>query len=192
MVILTSEDFIKSLTNISDNLQGKFLGPAIREAQEADFEELVGTKMTEKLCSLVEDNSIEESGNTAYKALLDKAQYFIAYTVIARLIPICSFKIDNIGASSTSDDNIRALSMEEVLRLQNIYQDKADFYRDRLQRYILKHREELPEISENRCFDIEANLYSAASTGLFLGGPRGKENWRRYWDLCHPGYDKPF
>ena len=192
MVILTSEDFIKSLTNISDNLQGKFLGPAIREAQEADFEEIVGTAMTEKLCSLVEDGSINDSGNTAYKALLDKAQYYIAYTVIARLIPICSFKIDNMGATTTSDTNIQPLSMEEVLRLQNIYQDKADFYCDRLQRYILQHRDELPEINEYQCFEIQANLYSAASTGIFLGGVRGKENYRRYWDLRHPGYDKPF
>lgn len=190
MVILSSEEFVKSLTNVSDNIQGKFIGPALREAQDCDLEEVIGTAMTQKLQDLVENDAIGDSGNTAYKALLDKAQYFMAYTVIARLIPICSYKIDNIGATTTSDDRVQNLSMDDIFKLQAIYQDKADFYRDRLQRYILQHRAELPEICENKCLEIQANLYSAASNGIWLGGPRGN-GYGRYWGIRHIGYDNP-
>lgn len=190
MVLLCSEDFIKSVSNISDNLQGKYLGPALRETQEIDLQEVIGTAMMKKLQALVESEEIEESGNTAYKELLDNAQYFMAYTTIERLIPICSFKIDNMGANTASDDRITPLSMDDVFRLQKMYEEKADWYKDRLQKYILKHRAELPEISEFQCFDIEANLYSAASTGIWLGGVRGNGRGK-YWDLWHIGYDKP-
>lgn len=84
MVILSSEEFVKSLTNVSDNIQGKFIGPALREAQDCDLEEVIGSAMTQKLQELVENDTIGDSGNTAYKALLDKCQYFMAYTVIDR------------------------------------------------------------------------------------------------------------
>lgn len=190
MVILSSEEFVKSLTNISDNIQGKFIGPALREAQDCDLEEVIGTRMINKLQDLVDNETIGNDENAAYKSLLDKAQYFMAYTVIARLIPICSFKIDNIGATTTSDDRVQNLSMNDVFKLQEIYQDKADFYKDRLQRYILMHREELPEICENKCLEIQANLYSAASNGIWLGGPRGNGDGR-YWAIRHIGYDNP-
>lgn len=190
MVILSSEEFVKSLTNISDNVQGKFIGPALREAQDCDLEEVIGTAMINKLQDLVDNDTINDSGNTAYKALLDKAQYFMAYTVIARLIPICSYKIDNIGATKTRDENIDNLTMDEVFKLEAMYQDKADFYRDRLQRYILQHRDELPEICQNKCLEIQANLYSAASNGIFLGGARGN-GYGYYRRHRHIGYDYP-
>lgn len=188
MILLCSEDLVKSVSNISDNVQGKYVGPALRETQEVDLTELMGEAMVDKLTSLVGDETIGEAENAAYKALLDNAQYFMAYTVVARLIPIVSFKIDNMGANQTSDDKISPLSMDDVFRLERLYQDKADWYKMRLQKYILKHRSDLPEINENQCLDIESNLYSAASTGMFLGGPRSN-GWR--WYVKYAGYDKP-
>ena len=32
-ILLTSEAFVKSVTNVSDNLAGKYILPSIREAQ---------------------------------------------------------------------------------------------------------------------------------------------------------------
>ena len=39
-VLLISEDFVKELTNMSDNMQGKLINPAIAEAQEAGLREI--------------------------------------------------------------------------------------------------------------------------------------------------------
>ena len=173
MTLLTSEDFVKSMTNISDNVQGSYIGPAIRESQDVDFQGIVGTALYKKLQELVEDGSIENDENAKYKELLDTAQYFLAYSAIVKIILLTSVKLDNFGASQATDDNIKSLDLEEVLKLQGIYQSKADFYAKRLQKYLSDNADFFPELCEQG--DVKANLYSAASTGLFLGGQRGKK-----------------
>lgn len=174
MVLLTSENFVKSISNLDDNVQGSYLGPAIREAQEVDLESILGYKLTKKLQDLVSEGSIESEENAHYKELLDKAQYFLAYSAIVKIILICSVKLSNFGASQANDENIKTLDLEEVLKLQDIYQNKADFYCKMLQKFILDNSEHFPELSENGKYETKANLYSAASSGVFLGGQRGK------------------
>ena len=174
MVYLTSEDFVKSISNISDNMQGKFMGPAMREAQQIDLQGVIGSLMLNKLTGLVSGGTINNYGNEAYKGLLDECQYFIAYSTIVKLILISAVKIDNIGPNATGDERVTNLSLEETFNLQKIYQDKADYYCYLLQNYILEHKSELPEITECQCSEIRANLRSAASSGLWLGGKRGR------------------
>ena len=186
MVFLISEDFIKSATNISDNVQGKFLQTAMRETQQIDLQSVIGTAMLDKLCDLVSGKTINNPENVAYKELLDNCQYYMAYSVITKLIIISAVKIDNIGPNITSDEKIENLSLSDTFTIQDYYQNKADWYCQRLQEYILANRQSLPEISEYKCHQIKANLYSAASGGLWLGGARGNGLYD-----THYGYDKP-
>lgn len=174
MVYLTSEDFIKKVSNISDNMQGKFMGPAMREAQQIDLQNIIGSLMLNKLQGLVSGGTIDNAENAAYKGLLEECQYFLAYSVIVKLILISAVKIDNIGPNATGDERITNLSLEETFNLQKTYQDKADWYAYLLQNYILDNKAGLPEISECQCGEIRANLRSAASGGLWLGGKRSR------------------
>ena len=81
-ILLTNEDFVRSITLIDNNVQSKFLLSAIREAQEVGLQEIIGTSMMNKLKSLVDDGSINEEYNIYYKSLLDEAQLYIAYTTL--------------------------------------------------------------------------------------------------------------
>ena len=66
-VLLISESFIKNITNLSDNLSGKLLFPAIRESQEIGLREILGDDLLDKLKSLVEQNTINDKSNQKYK-----------------------------------------------------------------------------------------------------------------------------
>ena len=172
-ILLTSEEFVKSATNASDNINTKVMQTAIREAQEIELKSVVGSAMLKKLKELVDSGDIEDTENAHYKELLDESQYFLAYTVLAKLCVITTFKIDNIGVSKTSDEHIESLGVDDTLMIQDFYQKKADYFQGILQDYILKNHSFLPEISQSKCHEIQANLYSAASGGLWLGGVRG-------------------
>lgn len=173
-VLLTSSDFIKSATNCSDNINEKVMQTAIREAQDIELRSIIGSKMLSVLKGMVSDGTINDEVNSAYKELLSETQYFLAYMVLAKLCMITTFKIDNIGVSRTSDERIETLGVEDTLLIQDFYQKKADYYQMILQKFILCRRSELKEIDDNKCCEIKANLYSAASGGLWLGGPRGR------------------
>lgn len=174
VALLTSEKFVKSVSNISDNLAGKYLLPSIREAQSIAFRGIVGDALYNKLCQLVSDEETGEPENVAYKDLLDKAQYFLAYSAIVEIVVKVSYKIGNLGTAKTQDDNVYTASDVEIGRQQEYYQSKADSCALDLQNWILDNAAAFPELTEGQCARISSNLYSSASCGIFLGGPRGR------------------
>lgn len=171
-ILLTNENMVRGMTNIDNNVQSKYLLSAIRESQEINLQEIIGTKMLRKLKSLIFNGTICDDENVVYKALLDECQLFLCYSSIVKLCLITSVKISNGGLQQTSDENITVLNVNDTFTLQEHYQQKADYFGQRLQAYILDNKNDLPEISENTCNNIKATLHSAASTNLWLGGSR--------------------
>lgn len=173
-VLLTSSSFIKSITNISDNLQDKVILPALREAQEIDLKSVLGEKLLNKIKELIKDNEINDDEYAAYKDLLEQCQYFLAYQTISRLCIIVSYHIDNLGISKQRDENLDYASFSDITQLEQYYQQKADFYKLEVQNFCLNNRQALPELTDCACHKIQSNLWSMATSGLFLGGRRGK------------------
>lgn len=173
-ILLCSEKFVKEETSINDNLNAKFLRPSLREAQEKDFKQVVGGCLLQKLKDLVASGDITLPANAMYKELLDMAQYFLAYTALARVAVKVSYKIGNLGVAKTADTNIYSASQDEVSKLQYYYQASADGYCLDLQKFILANIASYPEVASCTCDQMRANLRSAASCGIWLGGARGK------------------
>lgn len=173
-VLLTSETFIKEVSSISDNVAGKYIRPSIREAQDVQFRGIVGDTLLAKLKALVADDLIDADGNEAYKELLDRAQYYIAYTAIVTLCVKVTFKIANAGVVRTPDENVQVADSPDMDKVREYYQAKADSCCLDLQNFILNNWRNYPELCKGDYHRIHANLYSAATCGIFLGGARGK------------------
>ena len=90
-VLLCSETFVKSVSSISDNVAGKYIQPSIREAQEIGLKSIVGSCLLEHLKNLFAEGQLADQ----YKDLVDRAQYFLAYTAIVELTMKVSFKVGN-------------------------------------------------------------------------------------------------
>lgn len=173
-VYLVSADFVRSLTNISNNTQDKFLKSAIRESQDIDLSEVLGTRLTNKLCDLVKSGEILREENQDYKDLLDNCQYFLAYSTVAKLCVITSVKIDNVGVNTTNDENVTQMQLNDVFKIEKHYINKADFYKRRLQNYVMENYKKFDEIKNNSKYEQQPTLHSSASCPIFLGGARGK------------------
>ena len=189
-ILLTSEATVKELTAISDNVESKYLLPAIREAQEIYLREIIGDALMAKLKWCIENNAFrgafapadfnddfetETGGNPQYKKLLGKIQYYLAYKTVAELIPKVSYKVVNMGLVKTSDDNVQNATYNEIVLQRDYYVSRADYYCLLLQNFILANRSAYPELTQQQVNEIHATLKSAASCGIWLGGPRGKK-----------------
>lgn len=168
-VLLTSEQFIKEVTNLSDNLSGKLLLPAIREAQQFGLKNLVGNKIYARLIELVADGSIEDEANAEYKDLLDLSQYYLAYTVASNIILLTAVKVDNMGVTRLTDTNVSGVDFGDLSSVRGFYKSKADYYMSMIQKHLADSSYFNNKYSDN------TNTYSAASTGLWLGGYRGRK-----------------
>lgn len=173
-VLLISEKRVKETTSISDNVAGKYIQPSIVEAQEQGFRHIVGEALYRRIVELVESRQIELPENGQYKALLDEAQYYLAYKTVMELCMRVSYKIGNFGVAKSSDENLQVASFEEIVSQRDYYQCKVDSYCYDLQIWLLCHKAAFPDLSDCDCNRIKSNIYSAASCGVFLGGARGK------------------
>lgn len=174
-ILLISEDYIKTNSNLSDNVWGEYILPAVREAQDIGLQLIIGSCLYKKVLDLVDTNAIKNESNVAYKELLDEyIQPYLLYQVITDLIPIIGTKLANLGTVISNDEHVMSLSEGERNNLKHYYEIRADFYCKRMQEFLLNNRNAFPELAACDCERIKANLNSAASTGIFLGGFRGR------------------
>lgn len=173
-ILLTSEDDIKTYSNLNDNTDGKYITPAIYMAQKSDLEGCIGTPLVRKLQQLIATNQLDDIENEYYKELLDDyISDFLAYATIVRLIPVVSFKIGNAGVIRTDEEKVVNMPYDEVFNLADYYKNQADYLMYRMQKYLIANYNKFPELTKYKSVeDIRANLYSAASVPIWLGGKR--------------------
>lgn len=175
-VLLISEDTVKTYSELNDNVWGKSLFPAIVSAQDMGLQTVLGECLYNSVLDKVEDGSITHEENSAYKAILDgPIQDYLIYEVLSDLVPVVSTKVGNLGVVVSNDQYIVNLSQGERELVANRYQNKANFYKARLQNYLLKYKDEFPELDECACEGIRANLKSATSCSIWTGGYRNPE-----------------
>ena len=189
-VILISEDYIKSTTNISDNIAGDYLLPSIKLAQDIDLESTIGTQLLEKIQELIYNNDISNKDSEMYKLLLDKyIQPYLAYATIQHLTPTVAYKLANQGIIRTDDEKSYNITSNEVDKVADYYSHIANTFKKRLQLFLIANYNEFPELLNWKSIaDIRANLYSAAGCNLSLGGPRGRSIFNPSYLM---GYDFP-
>lgn len=169
-VLLISENYLRSAFMISDNVQSKFILPAIKDAQDTHYQTIVGSCLYKRLLNGIENDDLNEHE----LALLNISKRFIGLMAIAELCVIATFKINNIGLNKTSDDKVETFDVEDTMFVRDHYINEADFYKKRIQEWLLANKSSFPELDCCQCDSLRANLYSASTCGIWLGGPRGK------------------
>ena len=174
-VLFISEDFIKTNSGLNDNLFGKSLLPAIREAQDIYLQQIIGETLYKKLIELVDEGTIGDDENALYKELLDEyIRSYMLYQTIVQVIPVTNVKLSNYGTTLSDDQYLVNLSQGDAELIEKHYSLLADFYARRLQEFILDNCDAL-DVDACTCDGIKANLNNAATTGIFLGGQRGRK-----------------
>ena len=175
-ILLISEETLKQMSLVGDNVDSQFIFPAIELAQEQGLQQIIGSKLLKKLKTLVDDGSINNSTNQKYKELLDEyVSIYLAYQVMAEIQIPLSYKMRNSGIIQTTDDKQINLQRTDVMFIKQFYDDKALWFSKRLSDYLCANRTLFPEYkSTDNVSDINASerLYNS---GICLG-PKVKLN----------------
>ena len=173
-VLLVSETFVKEVCSISENVAGQYIRPSIREAQDIALRNIIGDLLLEKLKAMVNSGEITGPENIWYKALADRERDFLANSACVGIAQRVAFKIANAGVVKTPDEKVEVADQPDMVKVQFFYQSKADSMAFDLERWLLENRTHFPELLEYQLRKIHSHLYTAASCGIWLGGPRGK------------------
>ena len=165
--LLISEKYVKTQSNIQDNVWGDFLTPAIREAQDIELQPIIGRPLYKKILKEVEEKDVE----ARFKTLIeDWIQPYLLYQTIVSLIPIIGTKLGNIGTVISNDEHVQNLSSSERENLEYRYRYLADHYKSELQKYLLANKDLYPELTSTCLKNL--NLKSSNSLPLWTGGVR--------------------
>lgn len=170
-VLLISVEDVKALLPINNNIDGSYIRPAIDMAQDLYLEPTIGTPLTSKLKSLVASKAVK----TPYAELLDNIAKMLAHYACSYIIENVAAKVANAGVLRTEDDKMTSLSQSEIDMMAKKEVKRGDAYRGRLQRYLIANYSKYPELGEYKsCAELRQQLYSSATSGLWLGGARGR------------------
>lgn len=169
--LISSEVRVKADTSMSDNVAGKYLLPALRDAQEIWLRGILGDTLLDKIKTLIQARALS---GTPYEELVARCQHALSMQAMVEIGHRLSYKYNNAGVTRTTDENLQAASEVEVARSSDYWQTKADSDRRQIQNYLLNNSAAFPELTQGECHRIHADLMSSASCGIFLGGARGK------------------
>lgn len=169
-VLLISDDILKDRTAVHGNIDAKLLYPEIKVAQDMYIHPILGTALFNKIIDEVDAGTI--TGD--YKDLLD--DYIIdtlLYFVLAGLPEALSYQFWNKGVVRKSGDNTELPSMSELIDLSNKYRVRAEWYGERLNKYLKQTASTtvLPEyISPGDTLDTINPENQSYTMPIYLGG----------------------
>jgi hypothetical protein len=169
-VLLLSVEILKERTAIHTNIDDKLLYPEIKIAQDMFIHPILGTALYDKILL-----DINVSGTTTgyYKTLLD--DYIIdalLYYVLSELPEALAFQFYNKGVIRKIGDNTENASMSDLIDLSNKYRQRAEWYGERLTKYLKQYASEsiLPEyLSPGDGIDTILPEQSAFTMPIYLG-----------------------
>lgn len=146
-VYLISEDTLKNETILNDNIGSENLAQAIETSQDIYLQEAIGSMLLDKLYELVENGDVTEP----YKTLIDDyITQYLKYKVLAEIVVPLSYKYRNAGVIQTSGDHYQNSTMRDAVTVQNHYETRANFYHERMTKYLMANANQFPEYRNTR------------------------------------------
>ena len=170
-VLFISELKLKDSTAINLNVDPEILLPYVLQAQRIYIEPKIGTDLYQKLESLITAGTIGNVGNEAYKTLVD--EYIgdcLPSWAFHMCIPYLRFKTENGNIYSKTSETGNALSTEEAQHLREEVRNNAEYFLERMIKYITNNITLFPEYNTNSGADISPDQ-NAYYNGMNLERP---------------------
>ena len=187
--LLIDDILLKERTAIHGNIDPKLLYPELKVAQDTYIFPSVGSALYFKLQDLIHDNSINDAGNVKYKTLIDL--YIVdalIYYALAELPTTLSYQFTNKGVIRKQGQDTDLPSMSDLIDLSNKYRNKAEFYDNRLKKYLLQNTTLFPEyLNPGNGIDTVYPDQKSFTMPVYLGDEHGNDcPYPGGWDKNRP------
>ncbi len=121
----------------------------IEVAQDIHIQNYLGTKLYDKISSLIVNETIDDSGNAVYKTLLnDYLTPMLIWFAQSDYYMFASYQVSNGGVFRHRSESSETPSMQEIKSLVDSSRDKAEFYVRRFLDYMDNNNNSYPEYND--------------------------------------------
>jgi hypothetical protein len=179
-VMFLSEATLKQESILQDNVDMKVVTPTIYDVQNYFILPILGTSLYKDISSEIEDGTVSQK----YKDLLD---LYIQPTMIwyCRMeLPLnINYKYFNKAVGVQNADNMNPASMDEIQMLMDRAKNKAEWYAERLTKFLLANQTTYPLYLTQTNVDIDTIFANRTNytSGMVIGGSdccRGSYNFQ--------------
>jgi hypothetical protein len=145
-VLLISETYLKQFSPIAANVGNEPLTVAIKKAQERYIKPVLGKSLYDKMLNDIAAANSVTGLTTNYRLLLDDyiTPSLTEYSLYESIIPL-TFKMQNKGIGVRNDAYQDSIGLEEVKYLRMEIKNNAEYYQERLIKYLANNSELFPE-----------------------------------------------
>lgn len=121
----------------------------IEVAQDIHIQNYLGTKLYDKISSLIVNDTIDDAGNAVYKTLLnDYLTPMLIWFAQSDYYMFASYQVSNGGVFRHRSESSETPSMQEIKSLVDSSRDKAEFYVRRFLDYMDNNNNSYPEYND--------------------------------------------
>jgi hypothetical protein len=181
-VLFISETFLKQNTQVSDNVDVKYIREAILWTQDSEIQTVLGSTLYNKIKDDIEASNLAG----VYETLVqDYIQVCLKHYVTAECLPMAHYKITNKGLQIQDSEQSSPASTSSVNFLVEKEKNKAEWYKQRLINYLCENSSSYPEYENpDDGVDVIHPSRNNFSTTIFLGGSQSAQSLReKYRDV---------
>lgn len=169
IVYLISVDELMERTTIDKNVETKIIESSIFDAQEIDLQNVLGTRLLNKLKTDIIAGTI----TGVYKTLLDDYIYnYLIKTSERRALLFMWIKFRNKGLMQQNSENSNPVDFETFNKVRSELLNDIEFYENKLKAYLLDEQSNLPEFanwnSDNKWSNSKPDQNDSYFSGIHL------------------------
>jgi hypothetical protein len=181
-VLFISETFLKQNTQVSDNVDVKYIREAILWSQDTLIQTIIGSTLYNKLKTEISASTLAG----VYKTLVDDyIQVTLKHYVTAECLDMAHYKITNKGLQIQDSEQSAPASSSRLDKIVEKENNKGDWYRQRLINYLCENSSSYPEYENpDDGVDVIHPSDNNYRTSIYLGGTSRVESLQeKYRDV---------
>ena len=163
--LLISTEDVKKFTIVNGNLDADDFIEYIKISQDITIQNYLGSKLYQKLQTLILNNDINQAGFVNYKTLLTVyVKPMLIHWAMVYYLPFAAYTLSNKGLFKHSSENATNVDKAEVDFLVEKERDIAESYTQRFIDFMCYNMNTYPEYNNNNNEDVNPD------TNNFYGG----------------------
>jgi len=161
---MISENRLKKLTSIHENVEPDDLMPFVTQAQDLKIQDILGTKFYNNL----KDSIVADDLTAAEDELLDEyiaptlANYALYYA-----LPHINYRVQNKAVLNPTSEESNAVDLEQLKFLRQAVRDTAEFYESRLREYLCDFSNDFPDYLNPGTDGMMPSATKNSTSGIF-------------------------
>lgn len=141
MIYFVTEDYLKSQTPITKNVDVQNIAPWVRPACDTRISPILGRYFMKHLLTAYNAQTLTAEEIT----LMEYIQPCVAWRAASMAVYGISRPLKNIGIQQLDSENSRAVSLEEITFAMEQYSQMATQYQRNLSEYLIDNRSKFPQ-----------------------------------------------